>query len=134
MAFIQVDKKWFGAKGYISPATGEVKPLSPDKKNMYLVLRDRNRFFRKEGMLHFESQETIASLCNVNRRTVERYFRELMEEGILIAKKHGRKWYYSEVKEMIVVGYDKDHPFFKDSDTQTTSKQETTRDEEQLGW
>lgn len=114
MAFIQVDKKWFGAKAYISPKTGEVMPLSADKKNMYLVLRDRNRYFRKEGKLHFESQETIASLCNVDRRTVGRYFKELMEEGILFGRKQGRRWYYDEVKEMTLVGWDEKHPFFKD--------------------
>lgn len=114
MAFIQVDKKWFGAKSYISPLTGEEKPLSADKKNMYLVLKDRNSFFRKEGMLHFESQETIASLCNVDRRTVGRWFKELMEEGVLVAKKKGRKWYYERVKELEITGYPEDHPFCRD--------------------
>lgn len=114
MAFIQVDKKWFGATHYTSPKTGELKPLSADKKNMYLVLRDRSKFFRKIGMFHFESQETISSLCNVDRRTVGRWFKELMEEGVLIAEKRGRKWYYKEVKEMDVTGYPKEHPFFRE--------------------
>lgn len=112
MMFLMVDKKWFGAKGFLSPFTREEIPLTADKKNIYLVLRDRNRYFKGDGKNHFESQDTLSSLCNVDRRTVGRFVKQLIELGVVKAKKVGRKWYYESVLDVEPYGYDNTHPFF----------------------
>lgn len=67
------------ATGYISPKTGQKVEMTANDKNVYLVMKKRNTFFKN----HFDKQEDIARLCGISLKQSGRILRKLIEEGVI---------------------------------------------------
>lgn len=91
------------ASGFIAPS-GEVVPLTPLAKNVYVYMVCRNHFFvKKLGREHYETQTTIATACDSDYKAVGEIIRRFSQHGLLTGTKtkdkggqYGR-WVYTDV-------------------------------------
>ena len=102
--FYQTEKSLWKAKGYYAPKTGWLVNMTNAEKMVYMYMLDRVVFFVEElKTLHFESQETIATSLNLEKKAVGKILRTFLENGVLegVKKKpeHGGQiqWFYSGV-------------------------------------
>lgn len=79
------------ATGYISPKTGQKVEMTANDKNVYLVMKKRNTFFKN----HFDKQEDIARLCGISLKQAGRILRKFIEEEVIKTecKKDGNSKY-----------------------------------------
>lgn len=100
--FIKAYKSVFYCEGVISKE-GELVPLTPTDKLVYFHMLDRKKLFTDRGGKHFESQETIAQLLHIDRRTVLRTLTKLLEAGVIFGYKETHQtrgfkhWVYTGV-------------------------------------
>ena len=70
---------------------------------------DRKRLFTERGQKHFESQDNIAELLHLDRKTVNRSMKRLLEAGLVFGKKERHPlrgyshWVYTDVNTSPVV-------------------------------
>lgn len=76
----------FIVKGVVSPQ-GEKIPLSCFDKMIYFHMLDRKKLFTERGQKHFESQDSIAELLQIDRKTVNRSMKRLLEAGLVFGRK-----------------------------------------------
>lgn len=102
--FYKVPKTLLEADGYFSPKTGEPIVIRSSEKLIYIYMLDRLSFFVDVlGGQHFESQETIAKKCGLERKSVIRAMVSFVEHGVVQAKKDkpqkgGReRWFYHSI-------------------------------------
>ena len=98
--------------GYVSKVTGELIPLSPIGKMVYVHMMVRNKFFTKDlSGNHYESQQTIADACCAEYQTVGKILRGLKDNGVISASKlrpngEGQwRWFYHSVDTDIALWY-----------------------------
>ena len=103
-SFYQTEKALWEAKCYYSPLTGEATPMTIAQKVVYMYMLDRVVFFvEKLKSPHFESQETIASKLNLEKKAVGKILRGFIETGVLKGEKKkpdggGQiQWFYNWV-------------------------------------
>ena len=75
------------ATGYMSPKTGQEVEMTANDKNVYVVMKKRNTFFKD----HFDKQEDIAKLTGISVKQAGRILRKFIEEGVVqtVLKKGG---------------------------------------------
>lgn len=101
--FYKVPKSLWKADGYISPRTGKPIELKSSEKIIYVYMLDRLNFFvNRIGKKHFESQETIAKECGLERKSVARAMEAFVVNGVVEASKDkpekGReRWFYHSI-------------------------------------
>ena len=118
--FYQTEKGLWKAKGYYSPKTGELMNLTNAEKMVYMYMLDRVVFFVEElKTLHFESQDTIATSLNLEKKAVGKILRTFLEQGVLDGVKRKPEnggqiqWFYSGVCKNMKY-FDGDGKQFKD--------------------
>ena len=90
----------FKSTGFVSQSTGEVIDFTPMMKIIYLTFL--NEMFHSKGELDV-SQQSIADTLSVDRKTINRNIRVLLEHGILSGEKRTNAsrgfthWVYSDV-------------------------------------
>ena len=102
--FYKTPKTLLEADGYFSPKTGEPVVIRSSEKLIYIYMLDRLKFFVDVlGGQHFESQETIAKKCGLERKSVIRAMVSFVEHGVVQAEKGkpekgGReRWFYHSI-------------------------------------
>lgn len=90
------------ATGYISPKTGLKVEMTANDKNVYLIMKKRNTFFKN----HFDKQEDVARLCGISLKQSGRILRKMIDEGVIETelKKDGNSKYknyrYSKICDL----------------------------------
>ena len=93
-SFIQVERKLLRAAGFISE-DGELVPITPTDKWLYVYIRDRVNFFVNERKgNYFETHETISEATATARKTVVRFVDKFITAGVIVAKKEKKGRYY----------------------------------------
>lgn len=100
--FLQAPKDVFYCEGVITE-TGECVPLTVFDKLVYFHMLDRKRLFVDRGGKHFEGQDTIAEVVQINRKTAIASLKKLMEVGLITGHKETHPsrgyshWVYTDV-------------------------------------
>lgn len=102
--FIQVDKQLYKAVGYYAPIDNQLIKWTGASFKLYTYMIDAQRWYKtilkKE---HFESQETIAHGCGLERETVNRLLSKFIQHGVVKGTKQrlngvGQwRWTYHDV-------------------------------------
>lgn len=115
VVFLKAPKDVFYCSGIVSPQ-GEKIPLSCFDKMIYFHMLDRKKLFTERGQKHFESQDNIAELLHLDRKTVNRSMKKLLEAGLVFGRKERhplrgyQHWVYTGVNEFPVVYGSDVHP------------------------
>lgn len=106
--FLKAPKSVFYCRGVVSPQGDEIT-LSCFDKMIYFHMLDRKKLFTERGQKHFESQDNIAELLHLDRKTVNRSMKKLLEVGLVFGRKERHQlrgyqhWVYTGVNESPVV-------------------------------
>lgn len=102
--FIKLPKHILYADGYYT-GTGERVSLALSDKIIYSYMLDKQMQFAKEkGLVHFESQSTIARYTRLSLKTVQRTLSKFISTGVVHASKVPNRagglphWQYTGVK------------------------------------
>lgn len=97
----KLSKPLVQAKGFISFTTGEEVKLDSDAKLVYTVILERNRFFVDNRGAHYDTQESIASLCGVSLKKTGQILRSFIQHGVILGSKGFRGNYtYKKIRSM----------------------------------
>lgn len=103
--FYKAPKQLFRSCGFVSKITGEVVEMTLAAKVVLVYMMDRTTFFTEEQKgSHFETQDTIARACGIERRAAGRALNLFVNGGVIKAIKQRNlalsphsQWYYKEV-------------------------------------
>lgn len=102
--FIKFPKHILYADGFYNESSEPI-PLSIYDKIIYAYMLDKQQqFARDKGMVHFESQSTIARYTRLSRKTINRTLSKFIEQGVVRASKVPNRmgglphWQYTGVK------------------------------------
>lgn len=106
--FYKYPMKLMIADGYVSPKTSEYVKMTENQKKVYIVMKTRNAFFDK----HFDTQEDIGDLTNIDVRSIGTILRSFIDNGIVQAHKgkgqrEYKNWRYDEVLDLKLYKVDK---------------------------
>ena len=110
--FVKAPKDIMYCQGIITK-DGEHVKLLPVDKIVYFHMLDRKKLFTDRGGKHFESQEGIAAMLGIDRKTANRSLTKLLHSGLVFGHKeshHSRgysHWVYTDVNTSPVVYGDK---------------------------
>lgn len=103
--FIALSYDLCRAAGYVSETNGELVEMTWVDKTLYSLMKSRHSFFvvEKKGD-YYDTQEEIAKALYVDRKTVQRRVKILMDNGIVIGRKVKSRnylnWQYHQVKNL----------------------------------
>lgn len=103
--FIALSYDLCRAAGYVSETTGEFVEMTWVDKALYSLMKSRHSFFvvEKKGD-YYDTQEEIAKALYVDRKTVQRRVKILMDNGIVVGRKVKSRnylnWQYHQVKNL----------------------------------
>ena len=100
--FVKAPKEIMYCQGVIDQ-DGELVKLLPVDKLVYFHMLDRKKLFTDRGSKHFESQEGIASVLGIDRKTANRSLTKLLQAGLIFGHKETHPsrgyshWVYTDV-------------------------------------
>ena len=130
--FVKAPKDIMYCQGVITK-DGEHVKLLPVDKIVYFHMLDRKKLFTDRGGKHFESQEGIATMLGIDRKTANRSLTKLLQSGLVFGHKESHPlrgyshWVYTDVNTSPVVYGDK-----RENTTASTSNDNTDSDDIQL--
>lgn len=110
--FLQAPKDIFYCEGVVTK-DGELVPLTVFDKMVYFHMLDRKRMFVDKGGKHFEGQDTIADVVQINRKTAIASLKKLRAIDLIQGHKESHPlrgyshWVYTDVNTSPVVYGDK---------------------------
>ena len=110
--FLQAPKDIFYCEGVVTK-DGELVPLTVFDKMVYFHMLDRKRMFVDKGGKHFEGQDTIAEVVQINRKTAIASLKKLRAIDLIQGHKESHPlrgyshWVYTDVNTSPVVYGDK---------------------------
>ena len=110
--FVKAPKDIMYCQGIITK-DGEHVKLLPVDKIVYFHMLDRKKLFTDRGGKHFESQEGIAAMLGIDRKTANRSLTKLLQSGLIFGHKESHPsrgyshWVYTDVNTSPVVYGDK---------------------------
>ena len=110
--FLQAPKDIFYCEGVVTKG-GELVPLTVFDKMVYFHMLDRKRMFVDKGGKHFEGQDTIAEVVQINRKTAIASLKKLRAIDLIQGHKESHPlrgyshWVYTDVNTSPVVYGDK---------------------------
>lgn len=89
--WIKLEKNWLRVSNVRNINTGKTLQWSHTHLIIYLYLRDRYLYFKRQGTDFFDNQDVLAKDIGIPVRTLKRRLKEFSEAGIIkINKKHLR--------------------------------------------
>jgi len=79
--FLILHYKLLSAGGYVS-VSGEQVKMNLSDKVIYAHLKNRFEFFKGLGKEYFDTQQSIASVCNMDLKTVGNILRGFIDKGL----------------------------------------------------
>ena len=110
--FVKAPKDIMYCQGVITK-DGEYVKLLPVDKIVYFHMLARKKLFTDRGGKHFESQEGIATMLGIDRKTANRSLTKLLQSGLVFGHKESHPsrgyshWVYTDVNTSPVVYGDK---------------------------
>jgi hypothetical protein len=79
--FLMVPYNLLSAAGYVKP-DGECKKMNLTDKIIYAHIRNRFQFFKSLGKEYFDTQQAIASVCNMDIKATGNILRKFIKEDL----------------------------------------------------
>lgn len=79
--FLMVPYNLLSAAGYVKP-DGECKKMNLTDKIIYAYIRNRFQFFKSLGKEYFDTQQAIASVCNMDIKATGNILRKFIKEDL----------------------------------------------------
>lgn len=102
-SFLKLPYRLLWCDGYIDENNLKVK-MNLSDKIVYAHIKNRFQFFKGLGNQYFDSQQTIADVCNLDVRSVNTIIRNFEKSGIVVVlkKSYGRvlKNVYTFIKDL----------------------------------
>lgn len=104
-SFLKLPCRLLWCDGYIDENNLKVK-MNLSDKIVYAHIKNRYQFFKGLGNQYFDSQQTIADVCNLDVRSVNTIIRNFEKNGIVVVlkKSYGRvlKNIYTFIRDLTV--------------------------------
>lgn len=104
-SFLKLPYRLLWCDGYIDENNLKVK-MNLSDKIVYAHIKNRFQFFKNMGNQYFDSQQTIADVCNLDIKSVNTIIRKFEKSGIVIVLKqsYGRviKNVYTFIRDLTV--------------------------------
>lgn len=78
-SYFSLYRELLSAQQYVCKNTGNLIPLTPEKKIIWCWMIDRFLFFKNQDKAFFDNQADIAAACGVSESTVKRFLAELTD-------------------------------------------------------
>lgn len=88
--FLMLPYSFMSAAGYVKPDGEQVK-LTLTEKIIYAHIRNRFEFFKSLGKEYYDTQQSIAKVCNMDVKSVGNVLRKFIKDNLttIYKKPHG---------------------------------------------
>lgn len=104
-SFLKIPYRLLSCDGYVDENNLRVK-MNLSDKIVYAYIKNRYQFFKAGGSDYFDSQQSIAVVCNLDVRSVNTIIRNFEKSGVLVIlkKSYGRllKNVYTSISDLSV--------------------------------
>lgn len=110
--FYQIPKSLMAATAYTNAITGEQVKLTANAKFVYVLMKERRRYFTEKQNDYYDSVEQIAEATGLTRNTVSKIINDFENNGVIEVVRKQRQGFISKlmfqrVNELDIAGTDK---------------------------